>query len=212
MAIPPRASPPWTRDASRSLSRSKGPRTSSTSVPHAVDGAFAEHEPAGGSGEEYDPVEAGIADSDPIGGAPAGPWWHRRRWLLIPEAQDRGAEQVLAPDYVLELVSVGADVDEPQDNLGTLDALGLSADELRQYESFNGHRVWSGGSRYGMVCLLVATHALRERNGSEGCSPKGLETVSENVWFEAEGLTRFVLKGDHVEVYVFHRAADPSQG
>lgn len=131
--------------------------------------------------------------------------------LPVPDAQHRG-DDVPAPDFVLALESVGADADEPQDNLGTLDALGLSANELRQYEDFRGLSVWSGESRYGTVCLLVADFAIRERNGAEGCSPKGLETVAEVVWFQAQGLTRFVLNGDHVEVYVFHRAADPSQG
>ena len=128
--------------------------------------------------------------------------------LPVPDAQYRG-DDVPAPDFVLALASVGADADKPQDNLGILDALGLSTNELRQYENFNGHRVWSGESRYGMVCLLVADYAIRERNGAEGCSPKGLETVAEVVWFQAQGLTRFVLNGDHVEVYVFHRTADP---
>ncbi|MDQ0678728.1 hypothetical protein QFZ30_002110 [Arthrobacter pascens] len=194
----------------------EGPRSTSTSVPQAVDGA------------------------------PAAPWWRRRRWLMIlggataalalitvhvawlfqlpadepteialrvPDAQHRGEDLDLpapVPDFVLALKSVGADTDEPQDNLGTLDAMGLSANELRQYENFSDLRVWSGESRYGMVCLLVASHAIRERNGAEGCSPKGLDTVAEVVWFQAHGLTRFVLNGDHVEVYVFHRAADPS--
>ena len=190
----------------------EGPRSTSTSVPQAVDGA------------------------------PAAPWWRRRRWLMIlggataalalitvhvawllqlradeptaiplpvPDAQHR-ADDVPAPDFVLALESVGADADEPQDNLGTLDALGLSANELRQYKNFGRHRVWSGESRYGTVCLLVADYAIRERNGAEGCSPKGLETVAEMVWSQDQGLTRFVLNGDHVEVYVFHRAADPS--
>ncbi|MBD1540310.1 hypothetical protein HTS88_19535 [Pseudarthrobacter oxydans] len=123
--------------------------------------------------------------------------------LPAPDAQHRA-------DRVLALEWVGADTDEPQDNLGTLDALGLSANELRQYENFNGHRVWSGESRYGTVCLLVADDAIPEKNGVEGCSPKGLETVAEVVWFNAQGLTRFVLNGDHVEVYLLHRAADPS--
>ncbi|WP_457965348.1 hypothetical protein M1E17_02950 [Arthrobacter sp. D1-29] len=185
----------------------EGPRSTSTSVPQTVDGA------------------------------PAAPWWRRRRWLMIfggataalalitvhvawlsqlradeptvvPESQHRMAA-VPAADFRLELKSVGADIDEPQDNLGTLDALGLNANELRQYENFNEFRVWSGESRYGMVCLLVADYSIRERNGTEGCSPKGLETVAEVVWFDARGLTRFVLNGDYVEVYVFHRAADP---
>jgi hypothetical protein len=127
----------------------------------------------------------------------------------VPDSQHL-RDDVPAPDFVLALKSVGADADEPKDNLGTLDALGLSANELRQYENFGPHRVWSGESRYGMVCLLVADEAIRERNGAEGCSPKGLETVAEIVWFQAQGLTRFVLNGDHVEVYQFHRAADPS--
>ena len=130
--------------------------------------------------------------------------------LPVPDAQHR-LDDVRAPDFVLALETVGADADEPHDNLGTLDALGLSANELRQYEDFGGLRVWSGESRYGMVCLLVADFAIRERNGAEGCSPKGLETVAEVVWFQAQGLTRFVLNGDHVEVYQFHRAADPQK-
>ena len=130
--------------------------------------------------------------------------------LPVPDAQHR-LDDVPAPDFVLALKSVGADADEPQDNLGTLDALGLSANELRQYEDFGGLSVWSGESRYGTVCLLVADEAIRERNGAEGCSPKGLETVAEIVWFQAQGLTRFVLKDDHVEVYQFHRAAGPQK-
>ncbi|MDQ0674495.1 hypothetical protein QFZ36_002056 [Pseudarthrobacter siccitolerans] len=202
----------------------EGARSTSTSVPQAVDGA------------------------------PAAPWWRRRRWLMIlggataalalitvawllqlpadeptatpantltemappvPDGQHRGEDEDLptpGPDFVLALKSVGADADEPQDRLGTLDALGLSANELRQYENFNGLRVWSGESRYGMVCLLLADQAIREFNGAEGCSPRGLETVAEVVWFNAGGLTRFVLNGDHVEVYVFTRAADASRG
>ncbi|ALV43611.1 hypothetical protein AU252_22570 [Pseudarthrobacter sulfonivorans] len=129
--------------------------------------------------------------------------------LPVPDAQHRW-KAVPAPDFVLALESVGADADKPQDNLGTLDALGLNANELRQYENFGRHRVWSGESRYGTVCLLVADYAIRERNGAEGCSPKGLETVAEMMWSHDQGLHRFVLNGDHVEVYVFHRAADPS--
>jgi hypothetical protein len=204
----------------------EGPRSTSTSVPQAVDGA------------------------------PAAPWWRRRRWLMIlggataalvlitvyvawllqlsadeptatpantltemappvPDAQHRGEDEDLpapVPDFVLALKSVGADTDEPQDRLGTLDALGLRANELRQYENFREFHVWSGESRYGMVCLFVADFAIRERNGAEGCSPRGFETVAEVVWFHSGGLTRFVLKGDHVEVYVFTRAADASRG
>ena len=130
--------------------------------------------------------------------------------LPVPDAQHR-LDDVRAPDFVLALESVGADTDEPQDNLGTFDALGLSANELRQYENFRGFSVWSGESRYGMVCLFVADFGIRERNGAEGCSPKGLETVAEVMWAQAGGLDRFVLNGDHVEVYQFHRAVDPQK-
>ncbi|YCK81681.1 hypothetical protein M1D89_21855 [Arthrobacter sp. D3-18] len=126
----------------------------------------------------------------------------------VPPAQRWN--DVPSPDFVLELKPPGADADEPEDNLGTLDALGLSANELRQYENFRGFGVWSGESRYGIVCLFVADFGIRERNGAEGCSPKGLETVAEVMWAQDQGLDRFVLNGDHVEVYVFQRAADPS--
>lgn len=126
----------------------------------------------------------------------------------VPAAQRW--KDVPAPDFVLALKSVGADADEPEDNLGTLDALGLSANELRQYEDFRGFSVWSGESRNGIVCLFVADFGIRERNGAEGCSPKGLETVAEVMWAQTGGLDRFVLNGNHVEVYLFHRVADPS--
>ena len=204
-----------------------------------------------------EPVEGPRSTSTPVpqaaDGAPAAPWWRRRRWLMIlggataalalitvawllqlpadeptatpantltemappvPDAQHRAEDEDLpapGPDFVLALKSVGADTDEPQDRLGTLDALGLSANELRQYENFRDFHVWSGESRYGMVCLLVATHSIRERNGAEGCSPKGLDTVAEVMWFQAGGIDRYVLNGDHVEVYIFHRAADPQK-
>jgi len=56
----------------------------------------------------------------------------------------------------------------------------------------------------------VTDFGIRERNGAEGCSPKGLEAVAEVMWAQDQGLDRFVLNGDHVEVYVFRRAANPS--
>ena len=186
----------------------EGPRSTLTPVPQAVDGA------------------------------PAAPWWRRRRWLMIlggataafvlitvhvawllqmappvPDAQHRGEDMDLpapVPDFVVALKSVGADTDEPLDRLGTLDALGLSANELRQYENLRDFRVWSGESRYGIVGLFVEDQGIRDYNGAEGCSPRGLDTVAEVMWFQVGGLDRFVLNGDHVEVYLFTRVADPS--
>jgi hypothetical protein len=61
----------------------EGSRSPSTSVPQPVDGAFAEHEHAGGSVAEHDPVEGPIAGSDAIEEAPAAPWWRRPRWFAI---------------------------------------------------------------------------------------------------------------------------------
>ena len=61
-----------------------------------------------------------------------------------------------------------------------------------------------------MVCLFADDQGIREYNGAEGCSPRGLDTVAEVMWFPAGGLDRFVLNGDHVEVYLFTRVADPS--
>ena len=65
-----------------------------------------------------------------------------------------------------------------------------------------------------MTCLLVAVpgQGLREGLSAEGCSPEGLDTIAELParWTGATVFTRFVLKGDHVNVYVYERAADPS--
>jgi hypothetical protein len=133
-----------------------------------------------------------------------------------------------APEYVLPLESVGADADQPKDPHGTLKMLGLTADELRQYEDFRGLSVWSGESRDGMACLLVAhpVQGLLEGIGDARCSPEGLDTIAEVplcsgcsapgvfTGLPTGSLIRFVLKGDHVDVYVYVRAADSvaSQG
>lgn len=133
-----------------------------------------------------------------------------------------------APEYVLALESAGVDVDQPKDPHGTLDMLGLSADELRQYEDFRGLSVWGGESRDGMACLLVAHpgQGLLEGIGDARCSPEGLDTIAEVplcsgcyapgvfTGLPTGSLIRFVLKGDHVDVYVYVRAPDPttSQG
>lgn len=147
----------------------------------------------------------------------------------VPDARGRG-HLVFAPDYVLALKSVGADADEPKDPHGTLNLLGLSTDELRRYEDFRGLGVWSGESRYGTACLLVAHpgQGLREGIGDERCSPEGLDTIADLVNPGSDGynsggvfadltngsLIRFVLNGDHVDVHLYMSATDPiaSQG
>ncbi len=85
---------------------------------------------------------------------------------------------------MLALKSVGEDADKPNDPHGTLDALGISADELRRYEDFKGRDlgsldVWSGESRFGMTCLLVAVSDQGTPDGfsAEGCSLKGKDTI-----------------------------------
>ena len=128
----------------------------------------------------------------------------------------RDGDYVPAPDYVLALKSVGDDADAPNDRHGTLNSLGISADELRRYEDFQGLNVWSGESRDGMTCLLVAVpvQGLREGYSAEGCSPEGLGIIADLPPRGSDGLTQLVLWGDHVDVYVYVRAADPnaSQG
>ncbi len=240
----------------------EGAGRASTSVPQPVDGAFAEHEPDRRSATEQDPAEGSIADSGPVDAAPAAPWWHRRRWILVivggaiavlalnvalvasmsqlladrstpmptetstakmPPVPGREPTYGPGPDYVLALESVAVAPDDPH---GILDALGISPDELRRYEDFRGLSVWSGESRYGLTCLLVAVpgQGLREGLSAEGCSPGGLEPIAELVHPGSDGfstgavfaglptggLIRFVLLGDHVSVYLFVRVADPS--
>ena len=104
---------------------------------------------------------------------------------------------------------------------GKLNALGISRDELKRYEDFLGPEgwiltVWSGESRNGMTCLLVAIFGQGISDGgraAEGCSTKGLDTIAD-LGGGTDSLTRFVLNGDHVDVYVYERDADPnaSQG
>jgi len=131
---------------------------------------------------------------------------------------------VPVPDHVLALKSVGAAADRPNDHHGTLDALGISRDELTRYEDFQGPvvrdlhgiglplNVWSGESRSGMTCLFVAVpeQGIREGNGAEGCSPEGLDTITELRHMTGDGFTQFLLKDDHINVYVYVRAPNPS--
>lgn len=123
---------------------------------------------------------------------------------------------VPSPDYVLAVRSVGFQADAPNDQHGTLELLGISPDELRRYESFQGLNVWSAESRYGLTCLLVAVpvQGLREGLSTEGCSLGGLDAHADLPPTGGDGLIRFVLRGDHVNVYVYESGADPnaSQG
>jgi len=235
----------------------EGSRSASTPVPKPVDGALAEHEPVGELVTEQDPAEAPIADSGPVAGAPAAPWWRQRRWLVIlggaiaalsliaalatwisqlladesaptttvtstaqmpPVPDGFGREYyVPSPDHVLAVKSVGADPDRPNDRHGILNAVGISRDELTRFEDFVGHpdarilNVWSGESRYGMTCLFVAVpvQGIREGRSADACSPDGMVTIAE-LGMGGDRLTQFVLEGDHVDVYVYERAPDPS--
>ncbi|WP_104166853.1 hypothetical protein [Cryobacterium sp. N22] len=199
------------------LGSGHGSRSDSASSPQPEDGASAEHESAG---------------SKTIDGAPAAPWWRGRRWFailggaiaalaviaaLVAWMSPRAPEYVLTPDYafppdfVLALKSDSVDADEPKDPHGTLDRLGLDADEMRRYEDYGYLSVWSGESRYGTTCLLVAhpVQGLNEGIGAEACSADDLDTIAD-LMQTTGSLTRFVLKSDHVVVYEYLRAAEPS--
>jgi len=137
----------------------------------------------------------------------------------FPAAEGR-PDYVPRPDYVLGLKSVGEVADRPHDPDGTLNALGISVDELRRYEDFQGPysrsiNVWSGESRYGMTCLLVAVSPPESGYGfsTEGCSLNGKDTILEGQ-MGSDSHARFVLRGAQVNVYVYTGVADPnsSQG
>ncbi|MBG6240003.1 hypothetical protein IWX78_002994 [Mycetocola sp. CAN_C7] len=83
---------------------------------------------------------------------------------------------------------------------------------MRRYENFGKLSIWSGESRYGTTCLLVAhpVQGLNEGIWAEGCSAEGRDTVADLPLMGPGGLTRFVLNGDHVDVYTWVRVADPS--
>ncbi|WP_456823967.1 hypothetical protein [Cellulomonas sp. P5_E12] len=97
----------------------------------------------------------------------------------VPDGQG-GGYYVPAPDHMLALKSDGAAADQPHDPGGKLDALGISPGELKRYEDFYGPEpwdinVWSGESRYGMTCLLVAVAGQPISDGgraAEGLFPQ----------------------------------------
>ena len=118
---------------------------------------------------------------------------------------------VPAPHEALALRSEGEPADRPRDRQGVLERLGIRLDELRRYESVDGLSVWSGESRYGMVCLFIALPAqgISEGYGAEGCAPEGYITIAEMPRKGRTALIRFVLRGDQVNVYVYEMAAHP---
>ena len=131
-----------------------------------------------------------------------------RRW--VPSGHG-GGYYVPAPDHVLALKSDGAAADRPNDPGGKLNALGISRDELKRYEDFRKINVWSGESRYGMTCLLLAVAGQPISDGgraAEGCSLNGHDTIADIMG--TVSLTRLVLKGDHIDVYVYKVGADPN--
>ena len=122
-----------------------------------------------------------------------------------------------APDHVLALKSDGVAADQPKDPGGKLDALGISPDGLKRYEDFDGAEawgfvaIWSGESRYGMTCLLLSASGQPISDGgraAEGCSLKGADTIADISG--SDSLIRFVLNGDHIDVYVYESGADPN--
>jgi hypothetical protein len=145
------------------------------------------------------PAETATAEVPPVtGGQKRGPY-------------------VPAPDHVLALRSDGAAADQPHDPGGKLDALGISPGQLKRYEDFPGPdvwgyvTVWSGESRYGMTCLLLSASGQPISDGgraAEGCSLKGADTIADING--SHSLIRFVLNGDHINVYVYEDGADPN--
>ena len=112
-------------------------------------------------------------------------------------------------------VAASATLGPATDRHGVLESFGISPDELRRYDDFDGLNIWSGESRYGMACLFVAVpvQGIREGYGTEGCSLEGFDTIAElpqQGTNRTNGFMRFVLRDDQVNVYVYERAADRS--
>ncbi|WP_404430932.1 hypothetical protein LG299_13085 [Microbacterium lacus] len=153
-------------------------------------------------------------------GASAGAFAASGR-LPVPDADAYARVPDYGPtaDHFLEVKSTAA---EPKDPHGTLDLLGLRSEELQQYEDFGGLSLWSGESRNGTECLLVAHpgQGLLEGIGDARCAPDGLDTIADIVLcsgcstppglfdgLPTGSLVRFVLRDDHVEVYMYVRAS-----
>ncbi|HEY9308640.1 MAG TPA: hypothetical protein VIP82_12645 [Microbacterium sp.] len=132
----------------------------------------------------------------------------------MPPVPDRFPQGLYLPlaHEILALRSVGEGADRPNDQHGVLESLGISPDELRRYEDFDGLNIWSGESRYGMACLFVAVpvQGIREGYSAEGCTPEGFDTTAELPQQGTMSFMRFVLREDHVSVYVYERTADPN--
>lgn len=198
-------------------------------VPAPVEERVPDAAPDGGSDNERNPTEESTAGSDAADRAPAA---RRHRWwafisiaiadvallaVLLTWVWPREEEHVPSPDFgrsadfVLTLESVGADADEPKDPHGTLDRLGLNVDEMRRYEDIGYLSVWSGDSRDGKVCLLVAHpgQGLNEGIGFERCEPEGVGIIGY-LSVPNGSYIQFVLKEDHVDVYINRRVADPA--
>jgi len=205
------------------------------SVPAPVEERLPGPAPAEAPVTERDPAEESNAGSDAVDRAPAT---RRHRWWAIigiaiadvvliaalltwvwPRAPDDLASPDRGPspdfgesaDFVLALESVGADADEPKDPHGTLDRLGLDVDEMRRYQDIGYLSVWSGDSRDGTACLLVAHpgQGLNEGIGTEVCDDEGAHIVADLSMPNGSRI-RFVLKDDHVDVYMNRRIVDPA--
>lgn len=132
----------------------------------------------------------------------------------MPPVPDRFPQGLYlpTPHEILRLRSVGAHADRPNDRHGVLESLGIRPDELRRYENFDGLNIWSGESRDGMACVFVAVpvQGIREGYSAEGCSPEGFDAIAELPLQGTDSFMRFVLRGDHINVYVYERTADRS--
>jgi hypothetical protein len=129
------------------------------------------------------------------------------RMPAVPDDFQQGLYPT-SPHEILSLVSVGAEVDRPNDRHGVLASLGIGLDQLRRYEDFDGLNVWSGVSHAGMTCVFVAVprQGLREGYSGEGCAPEGFNAMAELPRQGSTTIMRFVLKDNRVDVLVYDRA------
>ena len=233
----------------------EGRRSASTSVPQPVDGELAERDPAGGSVTGQYSTEGPIANSDPVDGPPAAPWWRRRRWLVIlgvaiaalvliaallawmsqPLADESTPMPTVTSTAKIPPVPYGFGRESttyPHRTMFSHRSRSVtrpiaersarhsrrSGDQPRRVDALRGlprlrrrldlQRLERRVSlRNDLPVVAVPVQGIREGNSADDCSPEGMDAIAE-LGMGGDGLTQFVFEGDHVDVYVYERAAD----
>lgn len=199
----------------------EGSRRASTSVPHPVGTASAEHEPDGGSVAEQDPAGVPIVDSDPIDRTLSEPWWRRRR--LLPWALAAVAVLAAAIGIGVFFVVDGSNRPEPVAHLTSQGQPGsgsipvdddvpvrydLTVADFVSYGSYGPLHIWSTTKLENKRCIAVV---VENHISVFECTAPSVDTIADyNIEpnlippapsGELTPYVRFVLHDDVVDVY-----------